>query len=112
MVRILIGMHMDKECIARDILQIDKATMLKHFKDEIQRGVSMAQANLKMRMWLHAQNGSVRAIAYLLDRSGAWPLLETGTTQQPQQMIIRVHGGAASVVAEEMISKPTNGAAE
>lgn len=109
-VEILIGLMVPQEVVAH-LLEIDAKTLRKHFRVELDHGHARTVSKLKAIIFGAARSGSIRASCYLLDRMNVWPIPENGAAQQQQQpMVIRVVGGAASVLPAEMISKPTNGA--
>jgi hypothetical protein len=73
MVQILSGMSVPAGVIARNISPdggIDTRTLKKHFADELENGRDQLVAGLKAQIVKAAQQGSVRAQTWLLERLG------------------------------------------
>jgi hypothetical protein len=73
MVQILSGMSVPVGVIARNISPdggIDTRTLHKHFADELENGRDQLVAGLKAQIVKAAQQGSVRAQTWLLERLG------------------------------------------
>jgi hypothetical protein len=64
------GLMVAQDEIARDWIKppISVRTLRKHFREEITRGRMRTYARLKAQLMRSAENGSVRAIIYLLER--------------------------------------------
>jgi hypothetical protein len=95
MVSRLTGLLVSEEQIARDWMKppCSVMTLRKHFRDELKYGRQRLASQLKDAMLVHARNGSIRAIAYLLDRLGDLPApkreTEDQTPTQPIQIVIK-----------------------
>lgn len=73
MVQVLSGMSVPVRVIARNLAPdggIDPRTLKKHFGDELENGRDQLVAGLKAQIVKAAQNGSVRAQTWLLERLG------------------------------------------
>jgi hypothetical protein len=98
-VETLTGLMVPQETVAR-IIGIDKKTLRKYFRAELDNGAENTVANLKSVIYAAADKGSLRAASYLLDRMGAWPKPESAGTAQQQELKIHVVGGLAAVQQE------------
>lgn len=72
LVKAMVGMFVPKKVIAQMIGEkgISENTLQKYFAYELKNGVEHVRANLKAMALKSAQEGSVRAQTYLLDRLG------------------------------------------
>jgi hypothetical protein len=88
MVSRLTGLLVPEEQIARDWMKppCSVMTLRKYFCDELKYGRQRLASQLKDAMLAHARNGSIRAIAYLLDRLGDLP---TPKLRDPEEMASR-----------------------
>jgi hypothetical protein len=97
MVSRLTGLLVPEEQIARDWMKppCSVMTLRKYFCDELKYGRQRLASQLKDAMLAHARNGSIRAIAYLLDRLGDLPApkLRAEEMAPPQPLTVIIRGG-------------------
>jgi hypothetical protein len=87
-VMVMVGMAVKQETIAQMIAGgITQNTLLKHFSEEIKHGRERFVANIKGHLARSAQNGSVRAQTYLLDRLGGPEFAPRGRGDEPEPAI-------------------------
>jgi hypothetical protein len=100
-VETLTGLMINQETIARN-LQIDLKTLRKYFRVELDHGRENTVKTLKSVIFNAANNGSIRAASYLLDRMGIWSTPENDAVLRDGRngTTIIIRGGLAAVQQE------------
>jgi hypothetical protein len=108
-VMVMIGMAVPQATIAGMIGDkgVSEATLVKHFSRELTEGRERFVASVKGQLAKAAQNGSVRAQTYLLDRLGG-PEFQPKSRTAEIEVPVQISGGDARVT----IFLPDNGRSE